>query len=108
MIPELQTFCARYVPAVLEVIHGIRPVHQLMRHTSGALLAKINQRVGESVTIQHRKPRSFRVHKVHVQMLTPAVCEATVLVHDGMRFHAAALRLEFQRNRWMAQAIQYA
>lgn len=96
------------VQAVVETLSGSRPAAQLGRWLSADLYESLARRAGLAVRIKGRPSlvRRAVVRHVHVCRVTPVVAEASVVVHDGLRVRAAAVRLEAHRGRWRATALE--
>jgi hypothetical protein len=95
------------VRAAVEALTGSRPVAQLARWLTGDLYDVLSRRSGLAVRIKGR-PATARpavVRSVRVCQLSPLVAEAAVVVHDGARVRAAAVRIEAHRGRWRATAL---
>ncbi len=95
------------VRAAVEALTGSRPVAQLARWLTGELYDVLSRRSGLAVRIKGR-PATARpavVRSVRVCRLSPLVAEAAVVVHDGARVRAAAVRIEAHRGRWRATAL---
>lgn len=114
-LPEAARWSARIGQALVEVMHGARPPAQVLRWTSaevytvvarrGALAARRagrSQRQGEGVT------RRVRVRTARVCHPRDDVTEASLVVADGRRVRALAMRLEGRDGRWVVTALQVA
>lgn len=101
-------WCGSLVRAAVEVLGGSRPVAQLARWLSADLYESLARRAGLAVRIKGRPTvvRQAVVRKVRVCQLSPVLAEAAVVVHDGARVRAAAIRIEAHRGRWRATALE--
>jgi hypothetical protein len=103
-------WCGSLVRASVEALSGGRPVAQLARWLTGEIYDKLSRRAGLAVRIKGR-PSTARpavIRSVRVCRLSPLVAEAAVVVHDGTRVRAAAVRIEAHRGRWRATALDIA
>ena len=96
---------------MLEVMTGVRPAPQVLRWTSPEVYAVVARRsalVARRVA-EGRAPRTRpRLHVVRVRVCEPAdgVAEAAVVVRDGPRVRAVAVRLVGQDGKWRVSALQ--
>ncbi len=95
--------------AVVEVLIGARPAAQVRRWLAEDVWAVVNRRAELSRTIRGRTgtPPAVTVLRVH-HCPVGADHEASVVVHDGRRVRAVALRLHLHRGRWQTVALQIA
>lgn len=96
------------VRAAVEVLTGSRPTAQLARWLSADLYESLARRAGLAVRVQGRPDPALcaRVRRVRCTEVRPGVHEAAVVVHDGVRIRAAAVRVECHRGRWRATALE--
>jgi len=90
--------------AALEAIAGVRPVAQLARWVSPAVLEAVADRA--TPPGRAAPARRASVRRTRLVRLGPGVAEASVVLHDGTRFRAAAVRLEVHRERWRVTVLQ--
>lgn len=109
-LPEPGPWAAALVRAAVEVLTGSRPPAQLARWLSLDLYELMVRRAGLAVRVLGRPQpaRVARLRRVHCQAVRPGVHEAAVVVHDGVRVRAAAVRIEAIRGRWRATALEIA
>ncbi|WP_293785870.1 Rv3235 family protein [uncultured Aeromicrobium sp.] len=89
---ELRDRSARFVQAVVEVIHGHRPVRQLGPWMTVDVFEHLQDHLHQR-RVRASRHRA-RLASVHVSMVRDGAAEiAGRMVHDG-RSHAIALRLE--------------
>lgn len=109
-IPAPDTWAARFLQAVVEVVSSDRPLPQLARWTDHRVFAEVSQR-RQRVAIQRTatQARVGRQHvaTVHVSRPTLAVAEVAARITVGPRSRAIAARLEFQRGRWLCTALDF-
>lgn len=96
--------CGAVVLAAVEALRSTRPLAQLVRWVTPEVfeaLAGAVRPAGSGPQRQRPVIRSARVCRV-----SPTVTEGAVVVHDGARVRAAALRLEVRRGNWRVTALQ--
>ena len=89
-------------------MHGVRPPSQVMRWTSPevyAVVARRGSRAGRRRTSTGAAHRT-RVLRVHLCEPADDIVEASVVLVDGGRVRALALRLAGRDHRWVVQALQ--
>lgn len=109
-LPEPGQWAGQIAQAIVEVMSGLRPAAQVVRWTTpqvyavvarrGALAAR--RRASRSRTIAQRAV----VRSVHVCEPADGVAECSVVVSEGERVRAMALRLAGQDGRWRVEALQ--
>ncbi len=107
-LPPVGPWAGTLVRAAVEVLTGSRPVAQLARWLEADLYEALCRRAGLAVRIDGR-PRTAlcaRVRRVRCSTVTPGIHEVAVVVHDGVRVRAAAVRVECRRGRWQATALE--
>jgi hypothetical protein len=94
---------AAIVLAAVEALSGTRPLTQLTRWVTADIFEQLNARVPARPpsTRQRATIRSNRVSQVSAH-----TAEVSVVVHDGGRVRAAAVRLQVHRTRWRATVLQ--
>lgn len=104
-LPEPSAWCGALVRTCVEVLLGARPPAQLARWLTSDLFGTLSRRamVGQSLTAAARRVRVLRVHTC---ALDETRYEASVVLHDGRRVRAAAVRIEIHRGRWRATALE--
>lgn len=103
-----EAWCGSLVRAAVEVLTGGRPTAQLARWLTADIYETLARRAGLAVRI-HGRPGVVRqavVRRVHLCAISPTAAEASVVVHDGERVRAAAVRIEAHRGRWRATALE--
>ncbi|MCU1432205.1 MAG: hypothetical protein JWP95_1310 [Actinotalea sp.] len=117
--------CGSIVLAAVEALNGSRPLVQLVRWvspevfeslgaaTSGRRAGSDAPRIGSPARSVHRDrgviagpPSRARVRRTHLTRVSPTVAEASVVIHDGDRVRAAAVRMEMHRGHWRATVLQ--
>ncbi|MDO8108595.1 Rv3235 family protein [Isoptericola sp. b441] len=101
-LPDPAPIAGAIVLAAVEALSGTRPVAQLARWLAPEVFDQLSARVAGAPPHRRRATvRSTRVYRV-----SPRAAEACVVVHDGARVRAAALRLQVHRRRWRATVLQ--
>lgn len=107
-LPPVEPWAGTLVRAAVEVLTGSRPTAQLARWLSADLYESLARRAGLGVRILGRPDPALcaRVRRVRCTEVRPGIHEAAVVVHDGVRIRAAAVRVECHRGRWRATALE--
>lgn len=108
--------------AAVEVLSGVRSVHQLARWLDTRCLSALTTRArlhAEAYKAQTRRqsqePGSANVHtlrhqplvhSVHCSAVSPGIFETSVVIADKTRFRAIAMRFELNRGLWKVTALQ--
>lgn len=101
-------FAAAFVRQAVEVLLGHRPARQLqtwMHHTVFEALARragLAQRINGKV----EKCPTPRIKTVVVCKPRDGIAEASLVLFDGHKIRAAAVRLEARRARWHVTALE--
>ncbi|XBH22026.1 Rv3235 family protein [Jonesiaceae bacterium BS-20] len=113
-----RTACS-IVNAAIEACNGTRPLHQLLGWVSPDVYEALSARA--QVLAQRQQPGSAhrapdrhtalgrttnRIIRARVVRISHLAAEATVIVDDGNRVRAAALRLEENRGRWQVTVLE--
>ncbi len=106
-LPDPRSVSCSIAQAAAEVLAGIRPAAQLTRWVTPEVYATIANRAAIIVRQRGRgaAPR-VTVRRVRVCRLSQLVAEATVVLDDGDRVRAAAIRLESHRGYWRATVLE--
>lgn len=105
-LPEPSAWSATLVRAAVEVLKGHRSAAQLIRWLEADLWAALSRRAQLGVQVgRATDTASVRVRRVHGCAITATVWEGSVVIDDGGRTRAVALRLEVIRGRWCATAL---
>ncbi|RHA39382.1 energy transducer TonB [Cellulomonas rhizosphaerae] len=94
--------------AVVEVLLGRRPVTQLARWMTPGVYETLQGRAALTARVLGPRAagRGAAVRRVRVCAVEPHVCEAGVVVDDGVRVRAVALRLETHRGTWRTTSLE--
>ena len=101
--PDPTRLCGSLVLAAVESLAGGRPLLQLTRWVSPAVYEQLARRCPPVGARAGRRPT---VRSTVVSRVSPTVAEASVVVHDGTRVRAAAVRMELRRGSWRATVLQ--
>jgi hypothetical protein len=109
-LPDPTAVCAAVTRAAVEVLRGQRPVAQLARWVTPAVLGQLTERARLLTAAGERKENpgvSFpaRIRRVRVDYHDSAV-EASVVIDDNGRCRAAALRVEEYRGQWRVVVLE--
>src|SRR5699024_847372 len=109
-LPNPGTWCATVARACAEALHGSRPATQLHRWLDVEVYTALQRRARLAARMRPHgvRARAVRVRRVHRCQIRPEVWEASVVLQDGQRVRAAAIRIEAHRGHWRATAIQMA
>jgi len=99
---EIRAITRNTVQAAMEVLAGIRPVHQLARRLDPRCLGALQHRASliRRELARSASPSLARLHRnsvvrsVRVCEVAPGIYEASAVVVDDIRARAVAVRLE--------------
>ncbi len=119
-LPDPVQLCGAVALAAVEALAGTRPLAQLTRWVTPALLEQLGSRfrllgparaqraaqlaarpVGPAVPVVRARILSVRISRIGT-----TVAEGSVVLHDGERVRAAALRLDVHRQSWRVSVLQ--
>lgn len=100
--------CCALVQAAVEALRGARPIAQLVRWVTPQVYESVAQRAALTTRVRGEAPAGFRtsIRRVRLCRLGDTAVEAAVIVDDGPRVRAVAVRLEMHRNSWRAVALE--
>ncbi len=104
-LPDPREWARRFAQVALEVAAGLRPPAQVLRWTTPSVQAALTRRHALAQRAGGRPTRTT-VRSLHVCEPAPAVCEVSVVVTDGRRVRALALRLQAEGGRWRVGALE--
>jgi len=109
-LPDPRLWSARLAQALVEVLAGDRPLQQLVRWTSDDVYRKVERRL----RILARGDGAERLGNVRAAIRSVHLCEprcgvaeASMLVQEGARSRAIAIRLEGVDGRWQCTALEF-
>lgn len=105
---EVLAIARSTVQAAMEVLAGIRPIHQLARRLDPRCLAVLQHRATliRRELARSTSPTLARLHKnsvvrsVRACEVAPGIYEASAVVVDDVRARAVAVRLERAKQVW--------
>lgn len=92
--PEVKVITLSLVAAVVEVLCGRRPPHQLLQWASPAVADHVEQLCSTQQT------RDWRLRSLRAQQPTDHTVEVTVHLAETGRSRAAALQISQRQGRW--------
>ncbi|MGV8976788.1 MAG: Rv3235 family protein [Cellulomonas sp.] len=100
--------CCSLVLAAVESLAGIRAVAQLARWVTPEVYQALSTRAALTVRVLGARAATCRpeVRRVRVCRIGEHVAEASVVIDDGRRVRAVAVRLESWRGSWRAVALE--
>lgn len=107
-LDDLSKVASILTKAVVEVLLGTRSINQVQAWLLEDVWHVIRRRayLSQRSAPPRRHPSSVRIIRVHPCRVDDRTCELSVVLHDGHRVRAAALRLTLHRQRWRAAAIR--
>lgn len=116
-LPDPTQLCGAVTLAAVEALAGTRPMAQLTRWVTPALLEQLGsrfrllgparaQRAAQITARPGVQTARARIRSVRVSRISPTVAEGSVVLHDGERVRAAAVRLEVHRQAWRVSVLQ--
>lgn len=107
-LPPPDRFAAAVVGQAIEVLLGHRPVRQLQTWVHPLVYDALARRAGLGQRIRGKAEKCMapRIKKIIVCEPRPGVAEASIVVFDGIKVRAAAVRLEVRRSRWHVTALE--
>ncbi|MGC5615264.1 Rv3235 family protein [Georgenia sp. Z1491] len=105
---DLERLAAGIVQHAVEALLGTRSPAQLARWLAPPLYESLSRRAGLAGRLQGRPDRFTHVVVRRTIGSTPSerAREVSVVVHDGTKVRAAAVRIEVFRGRWRAVALE--
>ena len=106
--PSPASLVGHVVIHAIEILQGHRPASQLRHWLTPEVFAALSRRAGLAYRIKGRAPKTLppRVRRIHSCMPQERAVEAAVVVFDGQKIRAAALRMEYRRSRWITTALE--
>lgn len=97
--------CCALAQAAVEVIRGARPLGQLVRWLTPAVYDAVGRRAALGTGVSQTGMRTT-IRRVRLCRFGTDAVEATVVVDDGPRVRAVALRMELHRGAWRGVALE--
>lgn len=107
-LPDPTKMCCAMVQAAVEALRGTRPLAQLARWVSPEIYEQLAARSELTQRVHGRGAPTHRaaIRRIRLCRLGENAAEATVVVDDGQRVRAVAVRLEGHRGHWRATALE--
>ena len=105
-LPDARPWVTRLAQAIVETTAGLRPPTQLLRWMTPELHAVVSRRAAVAARRGPAQGRRAVVRSVHLCEPSDGVVEAAVVVLDGNRVRAMALRMSGVDHRWLVTALQ--
>lgn len=102
-LPDPRQLCGAVVLAAVEALQSTRPLAQLARWVSPEVFESLAQAATPPVPSRGRARAVVR--GLRVCRISPTVAEGSVVIHDGPRVRAAAVRLEAHRGSWRVTVL---
>ena len=121
-LPDPTQLCGAVALAAVEALAGARPLAQLARWVTPNVLDQLETRYRHLAPARARRaatasrqakdrgcpiPRAL-VRSARISRVSATVAEGTVVLYDGERIRAAAVRLEVRRQTWRVSVLQIA
>jgi hypothetical protein len=106
-LPDARTWSTSLALALVETLHGHRPIAQLNRWVDDDVLAAISLHRRRRRDEQRRPSAQPALRSVRLQHATPEVAEVSAHLSVGRRSMAIAFRLEAVGERWLCTAAEF-
>lgn len=106
--PNARKFAAQITIQAIEILQGKRPLRQLQTWLNPQVYQALARRASLGMRIFGKAERCPlpRLRRVRACYPRPGIAEVCVIVHDGIKMRAAALRLEARRENWQVTALE--
>lgn len=106
--PNARKFAAQITIQAIEILQGKRPLRQLQTWLNPQVYQALARRASLGMRIFGKAERCPlpRLRRVRACYPRPGIAEVCVIVHDGIKMRAAALRLEARRKNWQVTALE--
>ena len=106
--PNARKFAAQITIQAIEILQGKRPLRQLQTWLNPQVYQALARRTSLGMRIFGKAERCPlpRLRRVRACYPRPGIAEVCVIVHDGIKMRAAALRLEARRENWQVTALE--
>jgi hypothetical protein len=108
--PDPKPWAAKLAICAAQVTRGSRPAAQLHRWVSRDIYDHLRAKSQLTARLSRGRPAPrihLRIRYVRVCRPVDGVAEAAVVLHDGDRPRAVAMRLEWRQDRWLAQKLEF-
>ncbi|QTE30287.1 Rv3235 family protein [Pengzhenrongella sicca] len=105
-LPDPTALCCAVVQAAVEALRGTRPLAQLCRWVSPEIYEQLEIRSELTRRVLGVGSHRATIRRIRLFRLGEGAAEATVVVDDGPRVRAVAIRLEGHRGQWRATALE--
>lgn len=105
-LPDPTRMCCAMVQAAVEALRGTRPLAQLARWVSPEIYEQLAARAELTQRVRGEATHRAAIRRIRLCRLGEFAAEATVVVDDGPRVRAVAVRLEGHRGHWRATALE--
>ncbi len=105
-LPPPAQWGAALARTAVEVLLGVRPPQQLVRWLDEPVYRALSRRASLTARTVGLVKRPAVVKSAHATRLNEHTAEVAVVLQDGSRHRAAALRLECYHGRWLATALE--
>lgn len=105
-LPDPEAACSVIALAAVELLAGRRSPAQLLRWVTPELYDRLVAQALPADLRQVLGSRPVRVVRTVCCRLDESTTEASVVLHDGTRVRAAAVRVQAHRGRWRATALE--
>jgi hypothetical protein len=103
-LPDPRQICGAVVLAAVEALRSARPLAQLTRWVTPEVFDALARAAVPAASTGNRARAVVR--GLRVCRISPDVAEGSVVIHDGPRVRAAAVRMEAHRGTWRATVLQ--
>lgn len=104
---DIGHFSSILTKAVAEVLLGSRSPSQVQNWLCEDVWHIVRRRAALGARSGYQNPHAqVQVMRVHPCQISERIYEVSVVLHDGVRVRAAALRLVLHRKKWRAAALR--
>ncbi|WP_124055279.1 Rv3235 family protein [Arcanobacterium ihumii] len=107
-LPPAEQFAGSIILHVVEILLGHRPPRQIQTWVTPIIYDALVRRANLGKQIQGKAPKCLppRIRRIHTCFISPTIAEVSVVLFDGNKTRAAALRLEARRQKWHVTALE--
>lgn len=103
-LPDPKQVCGAVVLAAVEALRSARPLAQLTRWVTPEVFEALAKAATPAPPTGNRARAIVR--GLRICRIGPEVAEGSVVIHDGPRVRAAAVRMEAHRGAWRVTVLQ--